>query len=389
MTLQEILYPVTLEDFFNNYFEKKHLVIKKNNHDFFNEVLTVNDLDTLLTSVSNHHPKFRIVDHSQEKAPEAKNYTLKNSDTIDPLKFVKSFEEGCTLVMSGLENKVSSLRKLTNELETFFKHTLQTNIYLTPKNSQGFSTHYDTHDVFILQFEGSKTWRIYDQPAPLADRTMAFEKDGFVPGNVVDEFTLQKGDVLYIPRGIVHDAYCTDDNSGHVTTGLLGKTWAEHLAEIILENSKLQVPLRKFTKFHSIDGIDYSSEKNDIIKIVTNIIETLENDVDIVDDFHSKQKSISKGHLLQMMDINAINETSKIKLREKNKIRVEKDDTNLQLKFYDLKLAMPVICEPFLETLMLSDELITINSINCNIDNESKVMMSQELSKIGVLEISN
>jgi hypothetical protein len=39
--------------------------------------------------------------------------------------------------------------------------------------------------------------------------------------------------------------------------------------------------------------------------------------------------------------------------------------------------------------LMLSDELITINSINCNIDNESKVMMSQELSKIGVLEISN
>jgi ribosomal protein L16 Arg81 hydroxylase len=32
----------------------------------------------------------------------------------------------------------------------------QTNIYLSPPNAQGFGTHFDSHDVFVLQVAGSK-----------------------------------------------------------------------------------------------------------------------------------------------------------------------------------------------------------------------------------------
>ncbi len=86
-------------------------------------------------SVSNHHPQFRLANHSLDEFPDPKTYTVKNSDLIDPLKFVKSFEAGNTLVMSNLEHKLSSLRELTNEFEFFFKHRTQTNIYLTPKDA--------------------------------------------------------------------------------------------------------------------------------------------------------------------------------------------------------------------------------------------------------------
>ncbi len=34
---------------------------------------------------------------------------------------------------------------------------LQINAYLTPPGSQGFATHYDTHDVFVLQVDGRNT----------------------------------------------------------------------------------------------------------------------------------------------------------------------------------------------------------------------------------------
>ena len=44
---------------------------------------------------------------------------------------------------------------------------MQINAYLTPAGNQGFATHYDTHDVFVLQVDGRKRWRIH--PPVLAD----------------------------------------------------------------------------------------------------------------------------------------------------------------------------------------------------------------------------
>lgn len=388
MTLQDILAPVSLEEFFTDYYEKKHLVIRKNNREAFKNVLTVQDLDKMFYTVSNHHPNFRLVDHSLDEVPDPKTYTVKNSDLIDPLKFVKSFEAGCTLVMSNLEHKLEGCRRLTNEFESFFKHRTQSNIYLTPKNAQGFATHYDSHDVFILQFEGSKTWRIYNNAMPLADKSTAFVKEGFVPGPIEDEFTLEMGDVLYVPRGVVHDAYCTAENSGHITTGLLGKTWAEHLGEMLLERSKNHLSLRRFTKLHQLPNIDYSNEKTEVINALKEIINNLEQDEELIDDFYSRQKSISKGHLLQMLDTSKLDGNSKIVLREKHKIRISQNDEKFSVKFYDLQLSMPIAAESFLSALFSTNEPQVVKDIPCTIDEESRILMAQELSKIGLLEVS-
>ena len=43
---------------------------------------------------------------------------------------------------------------------------LQVNAYLTPPGNQGFATHYDTHDVFVLQVDGRKRWRIHPPVLP-------------------------------------------------------------------------------------------------------------------------------------------------------------------------------------------------------------------------------
>jgi len=389
MTLQDILYPITLADFFENYYEKKHLVIKKKQPNFFEKTISVSKLDEMVSSVSNHYPQFRIADNAKEEQPKHTEFTVKGTELIDPIKFLKHFESGATLVMSGLQHKVFSLRKLTNELEFFFKHRVQTNIYLTPKNAQGFATHYDTHDVFVFQFEGKKSWRIYNNAVPLADKLIPFKKEGFVAGEITDEFILEQGDVLYIPRGIVHDANCLDVNSGHITTGLLGKTWAEHLAEMIMEESRTNAKLRKFTKFHQVEGLDYSTEKEEIKTLVASIIDKLQNNPDIVDDFHSKQKPQAIGQLQQIMNMESINAKSKIKLRDKNKIRLSKKEDKIALKYFDLELDMPQNCEPFIQKLMLQNKAEQLDTISCDLDNESKILLSQELTKMGLVEIYN
>src|SRR5689334_5241024 len=45
--------------------------------------------------------------------------------------------------------------------------------------------------------------------------------------------TLQPGDLLYIPKGFVHDARSTDSLSGHVTLGLTQHTYADVLRLLV------------------------------------------------------------------------------------------------------------------------------------------------------------
>ncbi len=55
-------------------------------------------------------------------------------------------------------------------------------------------------------------------------------------GRSIQEFVLDAGDCLYIPRGWIHDAVSIDEEpSLHVTVGLITKTWADLMPEAISE----------------------------------------------------------------------------------------------------------------------------------------------------------
>lgn len=47
-------------------------------------------------------------------------------------------------------------------LQEWFGCVVGSNIYITPSNAQGFAPHYDDVDVFIIQVEGRKLWKLYD-----------------------------------------------------------------------------------------------------------------------------------------------------------------------------------------------------------------------------------
>jgi hypothetical protein len=53
---------------------------------------------------------------------------------------------------------------------------------------------------------------------------------------VTQEFTLNAGDCLYLPRGIMHDAENVgDEPSLHITVGMITKTWADLMLEAVSE----------------------------------------------------------------------------------------------------------------------------------------------------------
>ena len=99
--------------------------------------------------------------------------------------------------------------------------------YLTPANSQGFAPHYDDIEAFILQLEGRKHWKIYQPrsgeevlPRFSSGRTRKQSIDidlevllyPLFIGNFTEddigkpflEVVLEPGDLLYFPRGFIH-----------------------------------------------------------------------------------------------------------------------------------------------------------------------------------------
>ena len=71
------------------------------------------------------------------------------------------FAAGATIVLQGLHRMWPPLVDFTRQLVEELGHPAQVNAYVTPPSSQGFSPHYDTHDVFVLQVSGEKRWVIH------------------------------------------------------------------------------------------------------------------------------------------------------------------------------------------------------------------------------------
>ena len=97
---------------------------------------------------------------------------------------------------------------------------MQANAYLTPATAQGFAVHHDTHDVFVLQVAGRKRWRVYEPVFELPLKDQRWSPELGDPGPPRDEFTLEAGDTLYLPRGWPHEAFAADEESLHLTVGL-------------------------------------------------------------------------------------------------------------------------------------------------------------------------
>ncbi len=85
---------------------------------------------------------------------------------------------------------------------------------------QGFAPHYDDVEVFILQLEGRKRWRLYE-PRNKQEELPRFSSPNFSPseiGSPCQDVVLEAGDLLYFPRGTIHQGHCFEDvHSMHIT----------------------------------------------------------------------------------------------------------------------------------------------------------------------------
>ena len=236
-SLAKLIDPVAPKTFIDEYWEAKPLLIQRGQRGYYGDLLTIRDFDNVVADNPN---SLKIANNNAESAGYVKGQVEKAPETA-----LSEMREGSTLILDSLHKRLPNLRLLVRLMEREFTHRFQTNIYLTPPEAKGFKIHVDKHDVFVLQVHGSKTWRLEKERRGLPRLGEETKKEDGEYAGAVDEFTLEDGDLLYIPRGHAHDAQSTDESSMHITLGALPYSWEDLLKALVKQAADDDHDLRK------------------------------------------------------------------------------------------------------------------------------------------------
>ncbi|WP_210768262.1 cupin domain-containing protein [Cellulomonas humilata] len=205
-------------------------------NDDFADLFSPAAVDELVGRRGLRTPFVRLAHEGSVLAPErftsSGGFGAEVSDQVSSDKVLAEFAAGATIVLQGLHRMWPPLVDFTRRLVEELGHPAQVNAYVTPPSSQGFSPHYDTHDVFVLQVSNEKHWVIHApvHPDPLKDQVWTDHKAAVADagrGEPVIDQVLRPGDALYLPRGWIHSAKALGDTSIHLTVGMAAYTRAD------------------------------------------------------------------------------------------------------------------------------------------------------------------
>jgi len=244
-----------VDDFFARVYESEALVVLHDKPKRFEGLLTLERVDEIVTGTDLREGQLDMADASR---------TLTRSAYVDAAGFVdrgavaELHRDGGTIVLNQAHQLDPTLGRYCRALEHVFSTHVQTNLYLTPPNAQGFRTHYDNHDVLVIQIAGEKAWRLYNKPVDTPYRGEGFELGVYETGEITHEFVLKAGDCAYVPRGMMHDASTSGtEPSLHVTVGLISRTWADLMLEAVSEVALRSPELRRsLPPGHTHEGFD-------------------------------------------------------------------------------------------------------------------------------------
>uniref|UniRef100_A0A8C2HR70 Bifunctional lysine-specific demethylase and histidyl-hydroxylase n=1 Tax=Cyprinus carpio TaxID=7962 RepID=A0A8C2HR70_CYPCA len=230
---QWIIHPVQDKSFFRENWEKKPILIQRQNPDYYKGLFSTAEFDRILR---NNDVQYGV-------NLDVTSYTNGKRETHNPpgraLPYTvwDFYESGCSLRMLNPQAFSSTVWQVLSILQEKFGSMAGANVYLTPARTQGFAPHYDDIEAFILQLEGKKHWRVYnprseDEVLPLVS-SPNFSQDEI--GQPIMDVVLEAGDLLYFPRGFIHQGDCLPDaHSMHITVSSYQRnSWGDLLLKLM------------------------------------------------------------------------------------------------------------------------------------------------------------
>jgi ribosomal protein L16 Arg81 hydroxylase len=390
--LVRLIHPLDLDTFKAQYWEQRPLVLTRGDRLFYQHLLSLSDVDYILSNSSIRSSDIRIVQDGKGISISNLRAAGANLSAGGLEAVYQQYRKGSTINLLFLHEHWPPLKKLCQSIAAELSAGVQVNVYLTPPNERGLKTHYDTHDVFVLQSYGAKRWRIYDSPIrlPLLDGSYIAEvsKD---PGEPKLEIMLNSGDLLYIPRGYLHDAVSLESSSLHLTIGINPVTWASVIVDavraVIDQDSRMRESLPP--GFISDKTLQRQSEAK-LSELIASVCDQIKADAAINEASNrvllARYPSL-EGHLLDLESERLVDLDTRLRRRADVQWRLSGDTEYMYLHFHGKVARMPANVEADLHFIGETDEF-TANDLLGGFDPKSKILLVCNLLREGFLTIS-
>ncbi|MBV34405.1 MAG: hypothetical protein CMP47_02945 [Rickettsiales bacterium] len=145
------------------------------------------------------------------------NYVSKNKKEL----VIQELHENSALIISKPELYFEQFQQLIDAFKLCFGCEATGSLIHSPGQTVPTSVHHDSYHVFVIQISGKKDWKIFNSSDNLnAYRDGLSNRLTYTSRSPVqlDEFTLAKNDILYIPPGLYHHVINSyDEDSIHIS----------------------------------------------------------------------------------------------------------------------------------------------------------------------------
>jgi lysine-specific demethylase/histidyl-hydroxylase NO66 len=327
----------------------------------FTDLLSSGVIDGLVAERGLRQPFFRMVDEAAAvtgltRSAVAGNRTI--TDLADPEAIALAYADGATLVLQSLHRTWPPVVALCRDLAAELGHQTQCNAYVTPAGgAQGFAYHHDTHDVFVLQVEGSKHWQVHRPVVDLPARDQPRSGADLVPDgqHPLLDVVLRAGDTLYLPRGFVHAARTTDEPSVHLTIGIIPTTWLDLLKDAVGQLATEELPLRRALPLTSTDPPDAETDAVELLALASDWLASVKPD-QVAELLRRRRARTRPPEPLKMTAqaaaVRATTSGSVVRLRRGLRPRIRVGGGKVTVLVADKQIRFPGIAEAMIRALL-------------------------------------
>jgi ribosomal protein L16 Arg81 hydroxylase len=382
---QRCVAPVEAERFFGEYWERKPLLVPRDEEGRFLDLLSIAEIERRVTAGGLRHPAFRVVKEDAkivlgDYAEDIPWTPTSFSGSARVERVAAQFESGATVVLQALQLQHPPLAEFCRELERELGHPVQANAYYTPSSAQGFKVHHDTHDVLCLQVEGEKRWLVYPPVLELPLKSQKYSAELGEPGDPVLDVTMRAGDTMYLPRGWLHQAMTSETASLHLTVGINVATWRDAVRDAVDEAAEEDAMFRR--------GVDADGTAPDGLlealaaRLTPEAVARRQRR-----SFVESRRPIRGDAFDQLRALEDLDSQTELERRESVIADLDVDDRDARISFEGRTLSFPARVAAELEYLLRVGEPFTAADLPGRLDAESRLVLVRRLVREGLLRI--
>jgi hypothetical protein len=349
----------------------------------FDDLLSEADVERLVCATAIRYPGFRLVQEGRQIAlgdyAGDVSWRPPFTNTADVPRVLAEWEAGATIVLQALHVSWHPLAVFCRALEEALENGVQANAYYTPRGSQGFAVHHDTHDVLVLQVAGEKRWLLYEPLLELPLKHQRYSRALGEHGEPTDDLVLKAGDTLYLPRGWLHQAETSDTDSLHLTIGIAAHTWID-AARGALDDSEDELAFRR------------SVERGDGAGLTDLLGAQL--DPELVGrrrrrKFVQSRRAIREDGISQLRALDRLDAETPVERRETVIADLEETTDGVALFFEGSEIRFPAHAAPEVRACFESEEPFRAGDLPGELDEDGRLVLVRRLVREGFLRVSD